>query len=236
MFKNLSLKIKIFIFSVAALIGIGIIVSTGIKNRQTTKYYKFNETSQLQQVDEKKKAEEEEAKKKQEEEALKAQKLKALEEKYEKGYEAFNNRMYSEAIKIEDEVIKEDDKFYRAYNIKGIALCYFGNYQEGMKSIEKALELKSDYGYARFNKALALELYGKYDESLQWYDKALEVENFVWSHYGKASIYGRKGDVINTVKNLKLAIELNKDVIEEAKKERDFDKVRNSREFQDLIK
>lgn len=253
MFNKLSYRTKVIIFIVAAVIGIAIIISAAIKNRENTKSDKLGLNNQTITADskklteeEQKKKEEEEAKKKEEEQkrledAQKAEQQKKLEDQYQNGYEAFSSKKYRDAINIEDEVIKQDDKFYKAYNLKGIAQCYasYANstgYEEGMKNIDKALELKPDYGYARFNKALALELFGHYDEALGWYDKALEVENYVWSYYGKASIYGRKGDVANAVKNLKLAIDIDPGVKEEAKKEQDFNNVRNSQEFQNLIK
>ncbi len=245
MFSKLSLKTRIIIFLIAAVIGIGIILSVGIENRKAVKKLEAMrneeivnaqkaEVKRLEEETEKKKLEEE--LKKKEEEALKQEKQKLLEEKYEKSYTAFFSKRYSDAIRLADEIIKEDENFYKAYNVKGITQCYSGKYLEGMKNIDKALELNPDYGYARFNKALALELYEKLDDALVWYDKALEVENYVWSHYGKASIYGRKGDAANTVKNLKIAIEMNPGVKDEAKKEKDFDNVRNSSEFQELVK
>jgi tetratricopeptide (TPR) repeat protein len=245
MFSKLSLKTKVIIFVIASLIGIGIIASVGIQNKRAAKKLEImkNEEVVNAQKAEAKRLEEEALKKKQEEEQKKKQeeaaeqeKQKSHEEKYLKSHSAFFSKKYNESIRIADEIIKENDQFYKAYNIKGIALCYAGNYLEGMKNIDKALELKPDYPYARFNKALALELYHKLEEALIWYDKALEVENFVWSHYGKASIYGRKGDVANTVKNLKIAIDMDAGVKEEARKEKDFDKVRNSKEFQELVK
>ncbi|KOR24493.1 hypothetical protein [Clostridium sp. L74] len=161
---------------------------------------------------------------------------KELEDKCEKGRKLFFDKKYDESIKIEDEVIKEDSNFYKAYNIKGIALCYGGNFEEGMKNIDKSLDIKPDYGYARFNKALAYELYEKFDEALKWYDKALDIEKYEWSYYGKASIYGRRGDVKNTVECLKKAIEISPGVKEEAKHEADFDPVKDSDEFKNLIK
>lgn len=163
-------------------------------------------------------------------------KNKELEEKCEKGKKLFFDKKYNEAIKVQDEIIKEDSNFYKAYNIKGIALCYSGNFDEGMKNIDKSLNIKSDYGYARFNKALAYELYDKFDESLKWYDKALEIEKYEWSYYGKASIYGRRGDVKNTVECLKKAIDICPGVKEEAQHEEDFEPVKNSEEFKSLIK
>lgn len=159
-----------------------------------------------------------------------------LEEECKTAEEFFRNKEYSKAIGKANEIISQNDEFYKAYNIKGIALCYSGNYEEGMKNIDKALELNPDFGYARFNKALAYELYGKYDDALNWYDKDLEIEKYIWSYYGKASIYGRRGDVQNTVKFLKIAIDMSSDVKDIAKDEKDFEPVKNSKEFQDLLK
>jgi tetratricopeptide (TPR) repeat protein len=161
---------------------------------------------------------------------------KAKEQKYNESYKAFGEKKYDDTITSADEIIKEDPSFYKAYNIKGIALCYKGDFQEGMKNIDKALQLKPDFGYARFNKALAYELHGDYDEALTWYDKNLEVENYIWSYYGKASIYGRRGDTENTVKYLKIAVSMSPDIKNTAAKEEDFNPVKDSKEFQDIIK
>lgn len=147
----------------------------------------------------------------------------------------FNEHDYEKAIEKANEIIDRFPESYKAYNIRGIAKAYNGNFQEGMGDIDKSLELNSDFGYARFNKALNYELYGEYDKALMWYDKALEVEDYVWSYYGKASIYGRKGDVENTIKYLKIAISMDSAVKDEAKTEEDFDNVSYSKEFQDLI-
>jgi len=130
---------------------------------------------------------------------------------------------------------------YKAYNLKGIAICYSNSnkFDEGMSFIDKALGLKPDYDYALFNKALANELFGHYELALKLYDKALESKDSVWtvwSYYGKASIYGRYGDVKPSVENLKLAIGIDPAVKDFAAKEVDFVKVRDSKEFQELLK
>ena len=147
----------------------------------------------------------------------------------------FNERNYEKTIEKANEIVNQFPESYKAYNIRGIAKAYNGDFHEGMKDIDKALDLNSEFGYARLNKALNYELYGEYDNALTWYDKALEVEDYVWSYYGKASIYGRRGDVENTIKYLKIAISMDSSVKDEAKTESDFDNVRNSKEFQDLI-
>lgn len=247
MLKKLSLKVKIIIFMILCVIVFGIAYKEAVDNRKnvTKVTSEEKEKAKVKEITDAQIKKAEDDKKKAAEQAEK-EKQKKLEEKYQEAYKTFHSKNYWDAIKMAEEIIKEDDKFYEAYNIRGIALCYAGaaNYAEGMKDIDKSLELKPDYGYARFNKALALELYGKYNEALAAYDKALEVENYVWSYYGKASIYGRNGDVKNTVENLKKAIDVAassdakaaQDVKDAAKTEDDFNNVRSSKEFNDLLK
>jgi tetratricopeptide (TPR) repeat protein len=241
MLKKLSLKVKLIIFAILCVIVFGIAYKEAVGNRKNITKVTTDEKVKAKEITDAQIKKAEEDKKKAAEEAEK-EKQKKLEEKYQEAYKTFHSKNYWDAIKVADEIIKEDDKFYKAYNIKGIALCYAGagSYAEGMKSIDKALELKPEDGYARFNRALALELYGHYDEALAAYDKALEVENYVWSYYGKASIYGRKGDVKNTIENLKKAIEVDastaQGVKDAAKDEEDFNNVRSSKEFNDLLK
>jgi tetratricopeptide (TPR) repeat protein len=163
------------------------------------------------------------------------EKAQRLDAKAQTGYDLFFEKKYDEAIAVENEIIEEDPTFFKAYYIKGITQCYAGNYEEGSKNIDKALELNPDDYMARFNKALSLELYRHYDDALIWYNKALEISKKEWSYYGIASIYGRRGDVDNTVKYLKLAMEINPAIKEEAKTEKDFDPVRYSAEFKELI-
>ena len=109
------------------------------------------------------------------------EKAAALEQKAQDGYKLFFQKKYNEAIAMEDEVIKEDPSFFKAYYIKGITQCYGGNYAEGAVNIDKALSLNPNDYMARFNKALSLELYKHYDEALVWYNKALEIQKEEWS-------------------------------------------------------
>jgi tetratricopeptide (TPR) repeat protein len=165
----------------------------------------------------------------------KAELEKQLEDQYQEGYNAYVKKEYSTAIHIQTEIIKQDPNFYKAYTVKGIAQCFAGDFNSGMANIDKSLQLKPNYGFALFNKALAYELYRHFDDAITWYKKDLEVENYVWSYYGISSIYGRRGDVANTVKYLKLAIDIGPYAKTAAKTEKDFNNVRNSKEFQALI-
>lgn len=174
-----------------------------------------------------------------------------LEQLYQQGYQYYNEEQYQNAINLEDQVIREDPDeqdptYFQACTVKGIALCYYGYFDaanlrntyfdEGMQEIDRALQIDPKYSSALFNKALAYELYGQYDTALYWYDQTIAVDpGSVWSYYGKAAIYGRRGDVSDTVKYLQQAIALNPSVRKDARGEQDFDNVRSSPEFQDLV-
>lgn len=230
--QKFSFKSKVIIFCILSLVVAGIAYKEAINNRSIKLENVNNKNDNSQTF---LKAADDEKSKNEESKKIQEEKNKKLEDRYDQSVKAFGDKKYEEAITKANEIINEDSSFYKAYNIKGIALCYSNNYDEGMKNIDKALELKSDFGYARFNKALAYELYGRYDDALSWYDKDLEIEKYIWSYYGKASIYGRRGDVENTIKYLKIAIEMSPDIKKVASEEEDFDPVKDSKEFQELI-
>lgn len=177
--------------------------------------------TQLKQLQEQEKAEE-----------TKKQQLEML---WQQGYNEYNLHNYEKCINIENEVIEQNQNYYKAYTIKGIAQCFSKNYNEGIVNLNKSLEINSDYGYGHYAKALALELYGYFDEAIDEYNRALCIEKYVWSYYGIASIYGRRGDIDNVVKYLQMAINMDKAAKECAKKEEDFNNVRKYKQFQNLI-
>lgn len=226
-------KVKMVILLVLILIAIGVLVSQRIENKKLIK-----EQQEIKEQVEKEEKEKQEKIQREEEEKLAKQKEEEqkLEEKVQKAKDEFFSKNYKNAIEIATEVINENPSMYSAYNIRGITKAYNGSFDDGMKDIDKALEIEPDFGYARFNKALNYELYERFEEALVWYDKALEVEQGAWTYYGIASIYGRRGDVENTVLYLSKAIEVDKSVIEYAKTEHDFNPVRNSEKFNELIK
>lgn len=248
-----SSKFKKIILFILIIILVGVLVKTAIENKK----YEENQNKVLQEreAEDKRLAEEKglaekkrlaEEKKVSEETTVEvANKSEETEEEkslYEDAFNTFHLGEYSTAIYKSDLIIEQFQNSYKAYNIRGIAKAYNGSFEEGMKDIDKSLEIKSDYGYARFNKALNYELYSDFNNALVWYDKALEVEEYLWSYYGKASIYGRRGDIQNTCIYLQKALEIAKkeniedQVKEKAKEEVDFNPVREDEGFKELLK
>ncbi|WP_298846534.1 tetratricopeptide repeat protein [Clostridium sp.] len=223
--KAKSYKFKLITFVIICAVAAAIVVNVKMKNSNVIKISNKTEVNDYKSKEIKKQQLQETVNKKQAD----------LEKKWKIGYDQFFAHKYVEAIKTENQVLKEDSKFYKAYNVKGIALAYSGDFKGGMQQIDNALRLEPNYGYARFNKALTYELFGDYTNAVTWYKKDLEVEKYDWSYYGIASIYGRKGDINNTVKYLKLAIDINKNIKNQAKNEKDFDNVKQYKQFKQLI-
>lgn len=156
-------------------------------------------------------------------------------ELYNQAYTLFFSHDYKGAIDKANRLVNEFSENPMGYNIRGIARVYNGDYEGGMMDIDKSLQIDESYGYARFNKALTYELYGNMDKALKWYNKALEVEEYVWTYYGISSIYGRRGDINNTMNYLNKAIEMDAGVKDVAKEEHDFDPVKDFEAFKKAV-
>ena len=151
---------------------------------------------------------------------------------YNDALNTFDQEDRSGTIEKANAIIAKFPDSYKAYNIRGFAKAFSVSFEEGMKDIDKALTIKPNYGYGLYTKAFNYELHEKFDDALVYYDKSLAIEDYMWTYYGKASIYGRRGDVVSTVANLKKAIEIEgakgneSGVKKVARDEKDFNPVR----------
>lgn len=227
-----SLKVKKIILIILVLISVGVIVKFASDNKKNEVKEDAKTEQSITKIDnEIEEVKEPEANTEPSEEDI----------LYDDVYATFFQGDYTGAVNKGDTLISKYPESYRGYSIRGIAKAFSGDFDGGMKDIDKSLEIKPDYGYGRYNKALNYELYGYYDKALDWYDKAIEIEDYMWSYYGIASIYGRRGDVSNTVLCLNKAVEAEnaeggKSAIkEEAKTEKDFNPVRGMTEFENFI-
>ena len=156
---------------------------------------------------------------------------------YDQGLKLYYNRQFDPALVLFNEALSEDPDCYQAINGKGATYAFLGRYDEGIALIKQAIKLKPDFVYAHFNLGLANELAGLWTPALEAYHAALNLDpKNVWSYYGIASIYGRQGKVEQTITYLKQAIALEADVKDFAKKEKDFNNVKNDPRFQALLK
>ncbi|HEX9059942.1 MAG TPA: hypothetical protein VF941_07165 [Clostridia bacterium] len=162
---------------------------------------------------------------------------KEAEDLYNKGFQVYLSRKYDDAIEFYNMALSKDPNSYKSLNGKGIALCFQGEYDEGMILIKKALSIKPDFPYSNFNMALSYKLQKDFDSANVWFDKAISYDpKDTWSYFGKACIYAERMEKEKAFLYLKKAIETDTSVKDAAIKEHDLDNIKDTPEFNELVK
>lgn len=227
-FNKLSLKQKYIIMFVLILLGIALLIYVGADNNRKMKETQAKYEKMIQE----KKTENQ---KLQQEIAAKKKETEKIDDMFNQALKYYQAEKYSAAIKSCDEILNIEKNSYKAITLKGISLCYTQKYNQGAELIDQALSIKSDYGFAIFNKALSLDLVGKYDEAKAWYKKALDVEIYPYSYYNLAIIYSREGNLKEAIDNLNQAVLLKNDLKNAAKKSSGFNKIKETKEFKEIV-
>ena len=158
---------------------------------------------------------------------------------------------YEEALAAYDEVIKLDNSYELAYRAKGIILDYkLGKYEEAIKTYNEINRINPKSTLNHLNKALALWILGRNEEAIEEWNLALntydeqnknkETWKIKWwnkwlIYYFIASTYSFMNKEVESIENLKKAIEFDKQYKEEAKTDKAFDNIRNSDEFKKTL-
>ena len=160
--------------------------------------------------------------------------------------DAWNNRgvcllelqQYQEAIVSYEQAIKVKPDYADAWNNRGVSLAKLQNYQEAVKSYNQALAIKNDYSDAWNNRGVSLSKLGIYGEAIACYDNATKLRpEFFSAWYNKARCYALQSRVEQAIESLQKAMSLNaKYAREMAKQEPDFENIRHTDDFQQLIK
>jgi hypothetical protein len=83
---------------------------------------------------------------------------------------------YKEAKRKLEKVIADNPKFHEAYLELGDTFAWLKLYDSAIKTYEKAMEVKADYGAALRNKGLALMRKSEFAKAKECVDKALELD------------------------------------------------------------
>jgi tetratricopeptide (TPR) repeat protein len=160
-------------------------------------------------------------------------------------HEIWNNRGvvlgYLERIEEEiasyDKVLEIKPNYPEAWTMRGLALSRLDRYDEALANQDQALKLQPEYPLWWANQGIVLARSGRYEEALASCDKALELQpNDESGYYGKACCYALQGDVDLAIENLQQAINLNPSRCRrEAKRNSDFDSIREDERFQALL-
>ena len=154
---------------------------------------------------------------------------------------------YEEAIEAYEKALQIEPDYYKAWNAKGNALFSLGRYEEAIACYDKAIEIQPDYHRAWKNKGVALGNLGKHEQAIAAFEKTLQLQPDdynLWYNKGVAlhnlkryeealACYDKAFEL--AIENLQQAINLDKKYLEYAKNDADFDSLRESDRFQELI-
>lgn len=158
--------------------------------------------------------------------------------------EAYNNLgillssqgKYDEALYVYSKGLERMPAEYSFYFNMGVVLSETGRFSDAVKAYEKALERKPDEYDINYHLGAALTQTGRYDEAIEAYKSALKKKpSDSELFYNLSIVYSllRKHDI--AIDNLKKAIEINKGLKADAKKNKAFDSMKTKMEFKELV-
>ena len=98
------------------------------------------------------------------------------------------------------------------------------------------MEINEKYKEVWYNKGVALNDLEKPEDAIKCYNKALEINpDYTFPIYRKACLESLRNNKQESINYLKKVIEIDEKIIERVKLEADFDNIRDSDEFKELI-
>ena len=118
-----------------------------------------------------------------------------------------HKKLYLNAIKIFDDILKIDPKMYFIYNNKGFCLLSLNRIEEAKNNFERCIILKKDFAHAYNNYGITLKKLGNYEEAKNNFLKAIKYENnFFHAYNNLGSIQLETNDLDSAIKNFKKSI------------------------------
>lgn len=156
---------------------------------------------------------------------------------YHQAAQAYGKGNQTEGLQLANQALAADTNNYKAYSLKGIILAFNGSPEDGIASVQKALELNPTYTQAFFDMAMAQKLGKHYDESIFYFQKVLVVDSKnTWSYYGIATNYADKRDKAHALEYLQKAMALDPDHVRpEAVSQDHFTWLRQDPDFQRVV-
>ncbi len=153
-----------------------------------------------------------------------------------KGMALNNLGRFKDAIAMFDKSLeinsKNDDSLYN----RGFALGELGRYLEEIEMYDRILEMDSEDYSCLNNKGVSLSNLGRYQEAVRMYDQALQFDsNNYLIVYNKACAYALWGQKDKAAKFLRQVISMDSQYRMEAMKDKDFDDIKSSKEFKEVV-
>ena len=154
-----------------------------------------------------------------------------------KGLLLYHLARYEEALESFDRAVTINPTHEGAWNSRGVTLRRLARYNEALESFNKALTIDQIFKEAWNNRGVTLHDLTRYGEALESFDKVLNIDqNYDEAWYNKARTESMQNNIDIALESLKKAINLDNNYREYAKVAKDFDNIKDSQEFKELVK
>ncbi len=121
-------------------------------------------------------------------------------------------------------------------NNRGIIYGKLERYDEALTDFNRSLERRPDHPTTLYNRGITYVKLERYDEALADHNRALEIKpDYASPLYNLACLFSLQGNVDEAFSYLEKAISKDKKYKEMAKKDKDFDNIRDDPRFKKLI-
>lgn len=147
-------------------------------------------------------------------------------------------KRHQEALESYNQAIALRPNKNEAWYNRGNALSALGRYEEAIRSYNESIVIDPNKFEAWINKGIALTKLQRYQEGLASYDQAISINpNFAAVYYNQACNYALQKQVDLAVESLAKAIKIDRQKYTQlARVDKDFAKISDNRDFQELLK
>ena len=147
-----------------------------------------------------------------------------------------NRRNLDAAIRDYTKAIELVSGFEAAYTNRGLANYSLGRYEQALQDFDRVIAMDPNRTRVYVYRGLAKYNLGKYDQAIEDYKTAIKLDpEQAEAYYNLARIYSLKDNHEKALHDLDAAIKINQGYKNMARKENDFDRIRELPEFIKLI-
>jgi tetratricopeptide (TPR) repeat protein len=143
---------------------------------------------------------------------------------------------YQQAIEDFNQAIRLDPTDSNVYYNRGLAYHFLGQYQQAIEDYSQSISLDPKNAYTYYFRGDAYYKLNKYERAIKDFNQAIHFNSkHANAYYSLGFIYSLQNNISKALKNLELALENGFDDFDCINKDADWDNIRSTKEFNELI-
>ena len=154
-----------------------------------------------------------------------------------KGHLLLEQQKYQEAIKCYNNAISIDPTFQEALNDIGVCFDNLNLLKDALETFDKIIRINPLNKLAFYNKGAVFIKLKQFNKTNTIIDKLLELDiNYAKAYFLRACLKSVQLNILEAVKALKIALNLDKNLLNNAKTDPDLINIRESKDFKELLR